>query len=312
MARLEIGVPILLGDRAKIEGVAEEEGLKLPFVKILDPATASDLPLFCEYYERAEAARGNRVAEVENTVSKPQNFAAMMVQYGQADGMISGNAVAPAVTYRAAMHFIKPLEDASHVFSSTLLVAPHLKHFGSQGLLFLADTGMIGEPTPEELAFIAIETGKLARHIIGQAPRIAMLSHSTKGSVMTDSARKMQAATALAKKQVAEDYFEMTIDGELQADVALDAACAEVHLQTQEKLPPADVLVFPNLDAANISMKLLQHVAGSTKYGQLAMGLSKPVAQVARVADEDTILRTAAMVAVEAVKFNQMHLDDLI
>lgn len=311
MVRREIGIPILLGQRAKIEELAAREDLSLKFVKILNPVEAGDFKLFCDYYERAEAARGHRVTNIAETMTKPQNFGAMMVQYGQADGMVAGNAVSPAVVYRSAMQMIKPLQDSQHVFCATLLVSD-LEHFGSSGLLLLGDTGLIGDPTAEELAFIAVETGKLARHVKGTAPRVAMLSHSTLGSMKTESSRKMQAATALAKQLVAENYLEMEVDGELEADVALNAARAEEHLQTQEKKPAADVLIFPNLDAANISMKLLQHVGGARKYGQLLMGLSRPVAQVARNTKEDTLLRAAAMIGVEAIKFNQMYLDDLI
>ena len=312
MVRREIGVPILLGKVKRMRKLAADNSIDLTFVRMIDPKESSDLKLFCGYYEKSENARGIRVAMVEQTVSKPQNFGAMMVQYGHADGMVSGNKVLPAVTYRAVLHMIKPLADVPKVFSTTLLVAPHLDHFGHEGFMLLADTGVIPDPESYDLASIAVETGKLAHHLLGRKPRVCMLSHSTKGSTNTPGAQRVRAATALAQKMVKDQGLTVRVDGELQADVALDAESAEIKLESEKKIHAPDVMVFPNLDAAHISMKLLQHVGGAQNYGSLIMGCSKPTAQVPRTASIETILGTAALVGVEAIKFNQLHLDDAL
>ena len=175
--------------------------------------------------------------------------------------------------------------------------------------MFLADTGLIPHPDVSQLSNIAIETGKLALHFLGRTPQIAMLSHSTKGSSNTQEAQKIAAATALAQNQVLEELLDLHIDGELQADVAIDPVAAETKLPDAVSRLGADVLVFPNLDAAHISVKLLQHLAGAQNYGQLILGLSRPAAQVPRTASIETLFGTTAAVAVEAIKYHQLHPD---
>ena len=232
-----------------------------------------------------------------------------MVQYGHADGMIAGNNSMPATVFRAAMTMIKPLKEVPQVFGAMIMVAPHLKHFGRDGILFMADCGVIPEPNVQQLASIAVETGKLARHFLGRTPHVAMLSHSTKGSAGTNSAKKMAAASELARKMVRDGYLDMDISGEIQADVALDPSAAEVKLPDSQIREPADVLVYPNLDAGHIALKLLQHCGGAQNYGQLIMGLARPTAQVPRTVSEETLLGTAAIVGTEAIKFNDLFLE---
>jgi len=120
--------------------------------------------------------------------------------------------------------------------------------------------------------------------------------------------QKVQAAAALAREKASPLDYE--IDGEIQADVALDASAAEMKLPDQERKDPADVLVFPSLDAAHISTKLLVHVGGAQPYGQLIMGLTRPAAQVPVTASEEMILGTAAAVGVEAIKFRELHAEE--
>jgi phosphotransacetylase len=195
------------------------------------------------------------------------------------------------------------------IFGVSILVGPHLQNLGASGLLFLADCGLIPNPDVRELAAIALETGKLAHHFLGRKPLVAMLSHSTKGSASTPDARRMAAAASLAQAEVHKAFLDIDIEGELQADVALDPVASEIKTSSPGTRPTADVLVFPNLDAAHISLKLLQHVAGAQNYGQLILGLSRPAAQVPRTASEETIFGTAAAIAVEAIKFHQLYPD---
>jgi phosphotransacetylase len=119
----------------------------------------------------------------------------------------------------------------------------------------------------------------------------------------------MAAATALAREKASSEFLQIEIDGELQADVAIDPTAAEVKLPGADSRPSADVLVFPSLDAAHISLKLLQHLAGAQAYGYIILGLSRPAAQIPRTANIETIIGTAAAVAVEAIKFHQLYPD---
>lgn len=137
-----------------------------------------------------------------------------------------------------------------------------------------------------------------------------MLSHSTHGSMPTDSSNLVVAATALARELVRKQGLEITIDGEVQADVALNMAAAEVKLQDARAIQSADVLVFPNLDAGHISYKLLEHIGGAQVYGHLLCGLTRPAAQVPRTVTDDSLLGTAAMVGAEAINFRQLYADN--
>lgn len=305
MVRQEVGVPILLGDCDEIRGLAETLGINLQFVKVLDPAKASDHDLFCGYLQRIERFRGGELENASEVISQPHYFGAMMIQYGQADGLVGGNLSTPAAIFRPLLHLVKPIPSVPRVFSVAILSAPHLQHFGPEGTLFLSDCGLIPEPTTEQLAAIAVETGNFARIYLGRRPRVALLSHSTKGSAMTPGARKVRAATELARQRVNPD--EVEIDGELQADVALDPLASDVKLPSAEFKNAADVLVFPNLDSAHISLKLLSHLGGAKVYGQFILGLARPAAQVSRTVDAETLFGTALAVGMEAIKYHELY-----
>jgi phosphotransacetylase len=300
----EAAVPILLGSRANIRGMAAEHGISLNFINVIEPAKSSDLGLFCQRFAKVERYRNHSAADPADVVSRPHYFGSMMIQYGQADALVGGNQSLPAALFRALLHTVQPMPGVSKMFGIMALVAPHLQHFGSDGVLFLADCGLLPQPTVDQLAMIAIETGK---HFLGREPRIALLSHSTKGSAGTEDARKMAAATALAVEHAKAAYLDFSIVGEVQADVALDPTASEIKLPDAGIRQPADVLVFPNLDAAHISLKLLQHCAGAINYGQILAGLARPAAQVPRTASEETLFGTAAAVGVEAVKYHQLY-----
>jgi phosphotransacetylase len=307
MVRLEVGAPILLGDRDEIRGLAETHGVSLELVKVLDPAYSSDLDNFCQYLKRFERYRGIELDNACEVVAQPHHFGAMMIQYGHADGLVGGNLSVPSAVFRPLLHLVKPLPSVPRVFSVAILSAPHLQHFGPDGVLFLADCGLNPELSTEQLATIAVETGQLARIYIGRRPRVALLSHSTKGSAQTAGARRVRAATELARQHVNPD--EVEIDGELQADVALDPLAAEVKLPNAKFKHAADVLVFPNLDAAHITLKLLRHLGGATVYGQFVLGLARPAAQVSRTMDANGLFGTALAVGVEAIKYHELYPD---
>lgn len=310
MVKLEIAVPILLGNRQRIHQMAEDEGISMLFVSVIEPEASSEIALFCRRLEKVSRYQGKDIANPCEIVSRPHNFAAMMVQYGHADGMIAGNQSMPATVFRAAMTMIKPIKEVPTVFGAMIMVAPpHLQNFGKDGILFLADCGVIPEPNVKQLSSIAVQTGQLARHFLGRAPKVAMLSHSNHGSASTESSQKVQAATELARQKIQKRYLEMEIDGEVHTDVALDASAAETKLTKGSSSDPADVLVFPNLDAGHISLKLLQHVGGAQNYGQLIMGLTRPAAQVPRTTSEETLLGTAAILGIQAIEFHNLYLE---
>ncbi|MFD2255380.1 phosphate acyltransferase [Luteolibacter algae] len=310
LVKAQAVAPILLGRPERIRALAGQNHISLDFVKITDPKTSSDLPLFIKRAENMARYRDSHQVDTEETIIRPHYFGAMMVQYGHADAIVGGNQAIPAAYFRALLHNIKPKKEVERIFGVSVIVAQHFPLLGEDRVLFLGDTGLIPEPTVDQLSTIAIETGKLASHFLGRKPVIALLSHSTKGTSTTPEALKVVAATAMAKNRAQQELLDMDIDGELQADVAVDPEAAETKLPDASKRQIADVLVFPNLDAAHISLKLLQHLAGAQNYGKLILGLSRPAAQVPRTATVETIFGTAAAVAVEAIKRHELYPDN--
>lgn len=307
LVKEQVIAPILLGDKARIKVLAMSNNIDTSYINILDPKTASDLDLFCNRLETICKYQGKTTINPREMISRPHNFAAMMVQYGQADGIVSGNNSHPAAISRAVTNFIKPLAHVPKLFGAVAMTAPHIEQFGKDGLLLLADCGVNPEPDVTELAYIAIETGKLAHHLLGRTPRVGMLSHSNQGSMNSPSAQKMRAATALAKDIISKEFLDIEIEGEIQADVALDISAAKVKSNDTRSQQLVDVLVFPNLDASHIAYKILQHVAGANCYGQLIMGLTRHAAQVPMTASVDMIEGTAALVACESIKYRQLY-----
>lgn len=307
LAAAEAVAPILLGRPERIRAMAGQNRIPLDFVRVIDPKNSSDLALFVKRAENMARYRASRQVDTVETIVRPHYFGSMMVQYGHADAIVGGNQAIPAAYFRSLLRNIKPQPGVSRIFGVTMLVAPHFPLLGEDRILFLADTGLIPQPDVAQLSTIAIETGKLAQHFLGRRPAVAMLSHSTKGSSTTPDAQRIAAATATAKDRVIRETLDMDIDGELQADVAIDPQAAETKLPDATNRKTADVLVFPNLDAAHISLKLLQHLGGAQNYGQLILGLSRPAAQLPRTASVETIFGTAAAVAVEAIKYHELH-----
>jgi len=309
LVREEVVAPILLGNRERIRALAAEHSIPLTFIHVIDPPLATDFGLFCQRVENMARYRAMPLGQTQELVARPHYFGALMVQYGQADAIVGGNQALPTAYFRALLHIIKPLPTVPKIFGVSILVGSHLQNLGGSGILMLADCALIPHPDVNELATIALETGKLAYHFLGRKPLVAMLSHSTKGSASTPDAQRMAAAAAQAQAEAARKFLDIEIEGELHADVALDPAAAEIKLPGAQARRTADVLVFPNLDAAHISLKLLQHVAGAQSYGQLILGLSRPAAQVPRTATVETIFGTATAIAVEAIKFHQLYPD---
>jgi len=258
MVELEIGSPILLGKRDIITNIAQENGINLEFISMIDPATSPDLDLFIQRLEKIERFKGAKVANPHEMMSSPFYYASMMVQYGHADALIGGNTTSPAILLRATQQLIKPENDVPHIFAATLLIGRGLPHFGRDGYLLLSDTAITPEPSIEELTAIALTSADLSNRLFNIPPRVAMLSHSSKGSNPTPSAKRIAGATELARNQVMAKGLNINIDGEIQADVALDPNAAEIKVPHMDQKGPVDVLVFPSLDAAHISSKFVQ------------------------------------------------------
>jgi phosphate acetyltransferase len=174
-------------------------------------------------------------------------------------------------------------------------------------MLIFADTGVIPEPDAEQLASIGVKSGQLYRHLTGSRPRVAMLSFSTKGSSSHKAVEKVVAATALARKRISSNEDEMDLDGELQADAALIPGMAEKKAAPGMVAGKANVLVFPDLNSANIASKLVHHLGGGEAYGQILLGLSNPAGELSRGVSVDSIVSVAAIVGLQAIRYRALY-----
>lgn len=305
----QLGVPILLGRRDVIERIAVEKGISLERVGIIDPAQSSELPAFCRRLERIERYRNTPVEDSRAIMCRPAFFGAMMLQYGLADAMVGGVGAAGGALLRPMLHLVKPLPFAD-VISSCTIVELHNRSFGDDGVLFLADTGIVPDPTMPQLATIAVQAGLLARQVFGRRPRIAMLSFSTRGSARTPSTQKVAGAVEAARHIALKAGADITIDGEMQADAALDASLAEIKMGASHVGGKANVLVFPDLNSGNIAVKLIQLMSEASTYGQILLGFTRPAADVPRGADAGQIVAMAALVGLQAIEYRKLYPPD--
>jgi phosphate acetyltransferase len=220
--------------------------------------------------------------------------------------VVTGARETAGSSLRPLLQLIKPLPEVKSV-SSCMMLDLSNKRYGEKGTMFFADCGVIPEPTVEQLADIAVQTGVTCRQLTGIKPRIAMLSFSTKGSSRLPQPEKIAAATALARQKIEAARLEMEIDGELQADAAILPELGKTKAPSSLVAGQANVLVFPDLNAGNIAVKLVQYLAGAETYGQILLGLSKPCADLSRGASEDDILGVAAIMCLQAIEYRHLY-----
>lgn len=302
----DAGVPVLIGKRDVIERVAVAEKANLDHVAIINPETSSDLPLFCERLEKLARYKKMKVQDSRALMVNPNYFAAMMLQNGQVDALAGGVSSYSGSLLRPLIQLVKPLPHAS-LISSCMIAESQDKNIGDNGVLFLADCGVVPDPTMEQLASIAVQTALVARQVFGSRPRVAMLSFSTKGSARTTSTEKVAGAVELVRQLADKLGAEIAVDGEMQVDAALVPDLAEKKMGPSLVAGKANVLIFPDLNSGNIAAKLIQYVAGARVYGQILLGLSHPAADLSRGATAEDIASVAALVGLQAIEYRKLY-----
>ena len=305
-AKMQLGAPILLGDVEEVERKAAQYSIDMSRIGIIDPTKAEDLTIFSKHLERLQRYRNIGAGDAKEILVNPNYFAAMMIQHGQADGLVGGASQYASSLMRPLIQIVKPLPGITTV-ASCMMLEGTTPVFGAEGMLMFADCAVVPEPTVEQLASIGIETAKVCRQLTGIRPRVAFLSFSTKGSSRLPAASKMAAAAALAKQKVDTEKLDMEIDGELQADTALLPELAAIKAPASRVAGNANVLIFPDLNSGNISAKLVQHLGEASAYGQVLLGLSRPAADMSRGASVEDILGVAAIVGLQAIEYRKLY-----
>ncbi|MGA0133501.1 MAG: phosphate acyltransferase [Opitutales bacterium] len=301
-ATKKLGVPVLLGDRQRIKLNAARLNVRLDDIRILEPERSDELKSFAEKLESIQKyGDTNLKGDPKELALNPNYFACLMVATGAADALISGATTHAAPGLRAVLQTM-PRQAGVETVSSMQILESEEGRFGHEGALFLADCGVIPEPTANQLADIAVTTAGLAGHLTNSHPKVALLAFSTHSTnPRLDSLKRVQAAMELARRKARELGIPCDIDGEMQADAAINPFAAQSKEVQGAVAGRASVLVFPDLNSGNIASKLAQHIADIPAYGQILTGLERPAAEISRGASAHDIFGTAVIVAAQAV-----------
>lgn len=303
----ELGVPILLGDRTVIKRNASALNINLDGIRFLEPARSEDFNPFLEQLAAYQRFASKSPAELRALLATTGYFAALMVKNGQASGLVAGATITASNALRPLIQLL-PIRPGVRTVSSLQMLDFEEPVAGGDGVLFLADCAVIPDPGSAQLADIALTAGSLALHLTGQIPRIAFLSFTTHSLTSTHpSVLKMQDATRIAREKAAALGLQVEIDGELQVDAALLPAVAQAKGVDGPVAGRANVLIFPDLQAANIGSKLAQILTGARTYGSILTGLNYPAAEISRGASAHDIFGTAVMIGAQAIDPRLLH-----
>jgi phosphate acetyltransferase len=295
-----MGAPILLGERGRIKEAAARLDVNVTGMRLIEPGRSEDFEDFVARFADLRRDRGLKPGEAQAAMRDNNYFAAMMLAAGQVDALVGGATVSASSALRPLFQII-PRQEHVQTASSLMILDWDEQKVGVEGSLFLADCGVIPEPTAEQLADIAIATAMIAHHLTNQLPRVALLSYTTKSLIDHPAVAKMRTATALTRAKAAAAALPMEVDGELQVDAALDPHAAEAKQVAGAVAGQANVLIFPDLASANIGFKLVQALAGANTFGHIITGLSRPAAEISRGASAHDVFGAAAVVGCQAI-----------
>lgn len=285
---------VIIGSKEEVE--ANSQGLDISGAVIVDPATYEKTQQYIDMLVELRKAKGVTPEMAEDLLlHEYMYFACMMVKAGDADGVVSGACHSTANTLKPSLQIIKTAPGTKLVSSFFIMVVPNCE-LGANGTFVFSDCGLVQNPNPEELAAIALSSAQSFQMLVQEEPKVAMLSHSTKGSAKHADVDKVVEATKIAK----ELNPELKLDGEMQLDAAIVESVGSSKAPGSDVAGHANVLIFPDLDAGNIGYKLVQRLAKAEAYGPVTQGIAAPINDLSRGCSADDIVGVVAITAVQA------------
>lgn len=286
--------PIVLGNKEKIQSLAEDKGLDIANIEVIDPSTSElKAELVDAFVERRKGKATQEQAE--ELLENVNYFGTMLVYTGKAAGLVSGAAHSTGDTVRPALQVIKTKPGVSKTSGIFFMMK------GEEQYIF-GDCAINPELDAQGLAEIAVESAKSAQSF-GMEPKVAMLSFSTKGSAKSYDVTKVQDALKLAQDKVAEEQLDnVVIDGEFQFDAAIVPSVAEKKAPGAKIQGDANVFIFPSLEAGNIGYKIAQRLGGYDAVGPVLQGLNSPVNDLSRGCSIEDVYNLSIITAAQSLQ----------
>lgn len=290
---------ILVGNKEEIVQKANSEKIDITGAEIIEPNTSANYEKYANLLYELRKNKGMTIEQAKELTLNPVYFGMLMVkdEETKADGLVSGAIHSTADTLRPALQILKTAPDTKLVSAFFVMVVPNCE-YGTNGTFIFGDSGLNVNPNSEELSEIAISSSKSFRQLVGEEPKVAMLSYSTLGSAKSELTQKVIDTTNILK----EKEPNLKVDGELQLDAAIIPEVAKSKAPESKVAGEANTLIFPNLDAGNIGYKLVQRLAKAEAYGPLCQGIAKPVNDLSRGCSYQDIAGVIAITAVQAQK----------
>jgi len=287
--------PILLGSERFIKELCQEEDVNPDKIEIINPLCSDNLKDYLRKYIDLVKPDAAIIDDIKKHLTSPLYYGAIMVEIKEADGLIAGAINTSPEVIKTYLRIIRPSFNISTVSSFFVMVVPNC-NYGNNGVFIFADAGIIPDPTPSQLADIAISSAHSAQSLLSYEPKVAMLSFSTKGSSHAPMVNKVIEATEIVKEKAP----DLMVDGELQIDAALVPEVAAIKAPQSKVAGYANVLIFPDLNAGNITYKAVERLAKAQAWGPLFQGLSRPASDLSRGCSVSDIVNTTIFVVLQA------------
>jgi len=281
---------VLIGDSTEVNNFAKSKGYDVSDATIWNPDDCPHIEEYADFFYEKRKKKGITREDAAKTVRNPLFFGALLVKFGVVDGMVAGAVNTTGNVLKAALQVVGVKPGLATVSSSFIMVTPDF--LGQDRIFLFGDCAVVPNPTAEQLADIAISTAETRASLIGDQPKVALLSFSTKGSAKHELVDKVTSALEIIKSR----NVEFEIDGELQADVAIIPAIGAKKAPGSDVAGSANVLIFPDLQAGNIGYKLVQRFAKAEAIGPIIQGLAAPICDLSRGCSAEDIVNTTALV----------------